>query len=116
MIQVFFIKGKKENYSTLSPEEKAGGIYFATDTREIIVEGVSYGSGETLEKTVKLVSQGPAPGSLSVTYTDGSLSEINIVTELEGKINSLEELIKGDKEGSVSSKISQALAWEEHIH
>ena len=38
---VSFIQGSKENYN---PSEMAGGVFFSKDTKEILLNGESYGN------------------------------------------------------------------------
>lgn len=66
-----FYRGLKKSYS----EQHYNGIYFATDTGEILHGGKSY-SGVDLTKSVTDVTL--TDGVLSITYSDGTTSTIEM--------------------------------------
>lgn len=72
-----FFRGSKEKYSLST---HGSGIYFATDTKEIIHNGVAY-TGELPDlNLVKDVALSEAGDKIVVTYVDGSIVEIAVST------------------------------------
>jgi len=59
MEEVLFYKGLKAKYNKAL---YGNGIYFATDTKEIIVDGVSYGSVD-IDDELTEISNNPVVGS-----------------------------------------------------
>lgn len=68
MALINFIVGKKSSYVQ---ETYPYGVYFATDTHEIIFQGISYGMSSSF-KAVKSVDISGT--TMTITYTDGSES------------------------------------------
>lgn len=60
MEEVLFYRGTKNKYNKAL---YAGGIFFATDTREIIVDGVSYGSVDVDDELTE-IGNNPVKGSV----------------------------------------------------
>jgi hypothetical protein len=59
MEEVLFYRGTKNKYNKAL---YVGGIFFATDTREIIVDGVSYGSVDVDDELTE-IGNNPVKGS-----------------------------------------------------
>lgn len=74
MAKINFYRGLRANYK---PDVHGNGIYFATDTFEILMGGNRYG-GLDPEKTVKDIQQGSSADKLIVTYTDDFTSELTV--------------------------------------
>lgn len=68
MALINFIVGKKSSYVQ---DTYPYGVYFATDTHEIIFQGISYGMSSSF-KAVKSVDISGT--TMTITYTDGSKS------------------------------------------
>lgn len=68
MALINFIVGKKSSYVQ---DTYPYGVYFATDTREIIFQGITYGMSTSF-KAVKSVDISGT--TMTITYTDGSES------------------------------------------
>lgn len=77
MGKIKFLRGQKSKYN---PEIFQDYIYFAIDTKEIIVNGVSYGSTYDQEHLNSIISvtKGQSNGELVFTHRDGSLSIFTI--------------------------------------
>lgn len=70
-----FFRGLKEKYNLSS---HGGGIYFATDTKEIIQNGIVY-TGELPDKNlIEDVALNAEGDKIVVTHVDGSTSEIAV--------------------------------------
>lgn len=77
MGKIKFLRGLKSKYN---PELFKDYIYFAVDTKEIVVNGVSYGSTYDQEhlNSIISVSKGQSNSELVFTHRDGSLSIFTI--------------------------------------
>lgn len=123
-ISVRFVKGEKVDYST---EIYAGYVYFATDTKEVIVDGIAYGldlSSNSLE-LIKKIELGEVPGLLKVTNSNGKTYNISLplaTTSSNGLMSSLDKdkietiergaqvnIINGVKVGNIEQPISNKL-------
>lgn len=84
-----FYRGLRVNYNQTT---HADGIYFATDSAEILMNGVSYtGIVSGKEKVVELISLNTDGTAIVITYTDGSKSEIEISTASGNYTSSIED-------------------------
>ena len=70
---VKFYRGKKELYLEQYPEKYKDGIYFATDTREIIMNNDIYGFGVfPIKEYIKDIQFNEETGILKWIYIDDS--------------------------------------------
>lgn len=72
-MSIKFYKGKKSLYDV---SQHGNGIYFTTDTQEIIHDGKSYSGLLEEGKSVKDITL--AEGVMTITYTDNSTSQVEI--------------------------------------
>lgn len=113
MAVIKFIRGLNASYTY--PGEHQDAIFFATDTHEIKMNGVSYGISEDLVNSVVTgVSYSSATNKLTFTTGDGPIDvELPLAGATDGLMSAedkaaLEELI-GDGEGSVQDQIQNAI-------
>lgn len=97
MNKIKFLRGSRENYDQ---EEFKGYLYFALDTREIIVDGISYGiayEDQNLDAIIK-VEPGLSNSELVFTHRDGSSSTFTLPTasQTEDGLMSKDDKIKLD--------------------
>lgn len=109
MAVIKFIRGLNASYSY--PGEHQDAIFFATDTHEIKMNGVSYGISKALsESVVTGVSYSSATNKLSFTTGKGPVEvELPVAGATDGLMSAedkaaLDALI-GDGEGSVQDQI-----------
>lgn len=135
MKEVNFYRGLRNKYSKSLYEN---GIYFATDTKEIIVDGVSYGSvevddelteigknpvvGSAIYKAIKdnisnSIKTAPFGASLRVINTGNNIYQIALVDAQGNILNDLNNsVIVGDQSGSVDmSGLSFVLLNEQNL-
>lgn len=72
-MSIKFYKGKKSSYDV---NQHGNGIYFTTDTQEIIHDNKSYSGLLEEGKSVKNITL--AEGVMTITYTDNSTSQVEI--------------------------------------
>lgn len=80
MTYINFYRGLKAKYDSTA---HANGVYFATDAKEIIMNGVSYiGSLADLgeEKLIKSIAAAVDNSKLIITYVDNSTKEITLIS------------------------------------
>lgn len=113
MAVIKFIRGLNASYTY--PGKHQDAIFFATDTHEIKMNGVSYGISEDLVNSVVTgVSYSSATNKLTFTTGDGPIDvELPLAGATDGLMSAedkaaLEELI-GDGEGSVQDQIQNAV-------
>ncbi len=75
MALINFIVGKKSSYVQ---ETYPYGVYFATDTHEIIFQGISYGMSSSFKAVKSVDIRGT---TMTITYTDGSESTTIILNK-----------------------------------
>lgn len=110
-----FYRGLKEKY-VLSTH--GGGIYFATDTKEIIQNGIVY-TGELPDKNlIQDVALSTDGDKIVITHVDGSSSEIELTSgEYESNIddktlampNAVGGIAKGTKLSEIEGKTINAI-------
>lgn len=92
-----FLRGLKSKYN---PEVFKDYIYFATDTKEIIVNNASYGSSYSQQQLNSIVNvvKGESNGELIFNHADGSSSSfvIPVASSTEDGLMSKEDKIKLD--------------------
>lgn len=97
MATLKFLRGSKENYDINAFQDY---VYFALDTREIIVDGISYGNSyeENPLNTIITVEQGSQIGDLIFTYRDGTKTNFSIplASNIENGLMSKDDKIKLD--------------------
>lgn len=97
MATLKFLRGSKENYDINAFQDY---VYFALDTREIIVDGISYGNSyeENPLNTIINVEQGSQIGDLIFTYRDGTKTNFSIplASNIENGLMSKDDKIKLD--------------------
>lgn len=102
-----FFRGLKEKYNLSS---HGGGIYFATDTKEIIQNGIVY-TGELPDKNlIEDVALNAEGDKIVVTHVDGSTSEIAVgsgdyESAIEDKTLSMPSAVGGIAKGTKLSDI-----------
>ena len=120
MTYINFYRGSKAKYDSTA---HANGVYFATDAKEIIMNGVSYiGSLAELgdEKLIKSISAAADNSKLVITYVDNSTKEITLSTasgEYESNIedkslampNAVGGIAKGTKLEALEGKSYNAI-------
>lgn len=135
MEEVLFYKGLKAKYNKAL---YGNGIYFATDTKEIIVDGVSYGSvdiddelteisnnpvkGSAIYKAIKdtitdSIKKAPFGATLRVINTGNNVYQIALVDAQGNILNDLNNsTIIGDQSGTVDmSGLSFTLLNEQNL-
>lgn len=100
-----FYRGLRVNYSV---DTHGQGIYFATDTLEIIHNGYSYSGVLEVEKSVKDISL--VEGVLTVTYTDNSTQTIEVgsgkyISGIEDKTLTMPNAVGGIAKGTKVSDL-----------
>ena len=112
-----FFKGLREKYNA---ELHGLGIYFATDTLEIIHNGKSYSGLLSAGKSVKNITL--VDGVMTITYTDETSTNIEVGSgKYQSKIEDSElempasvgGIVKGTKLGSLSGKKSYDEMFDE---
>ena len=97
MAKLKFLRGSKENYD---PVVFNDCVYFALDTCEIIVDGVSYGNiyTENSLNAIINVEKGSQTGDLVFTYRDGTknIFSIPLASSTENGLMSKDDKIKLD--------------------
>lgn len=102
MAKVKFLRGSKENYDVKVYQDY---VYFALDTHEIILNGVSYSSAssgntsnENSLNAIISVEKGPQTGDLIFIYRDGTKTSFSIplASDVENGLMSKEDKIKLD--------------------
>lgn len=120
MTYINFYRGLKAKYDSTA---HANGVYFATDAKEIIMNGVSYiGALAELgdEKLIKSISAAADNSKLVITYVDDSTKEIALSTasgEYESNIedkslampNAVGGIAKGTKLEALEGKSYNAI-------
>ena len=120
MTYINFYRGLKAKYDSIA---HANGVYFATDAKEIIMNGVSYiGSLADLgeEKLIKSIAAAADNSKLIITYVDDSTKEITLSTasgEYESNIedktlampNAVGGIAKGTKLEALEGKSYNAI-------
>lgn len=111
MAQIKFFRGLKSSYQAGTTHKD--GIYFASDTHELLMNGVVYGSDVKLasNKSVKNVEVASDKTKLKLTYTDDTTQEIQI-SVYESKIedkeltmpNTVGGIAKGTKVSALEGK------------
>lgn len=102
-----FFRGLKEKYNLSS---HGGGIYFATDTKEIIQNGIVY-TGELPDKNlIEDVALNAEGDKIVVTHVDGSTSEIAVgsgdyESAIEDKTLAMPSAVGGIAKGTKLSDI-----------
>lgn len=100
MAQLKFYRGLKANY--VAETTHKDGIYFATDTNEILMNGKAYTGALASGKVVTNVSLSADKSKLVVTYSDSTTTEIEVGS---GKYTSAIEdktLTTPDKVGGIA--------------
>lgn len=93
MTLVKFYRGQKAKYNE---ETHVDGLYFALDTHEIIMNGVSYGYNAADHQEIEAVVY-TAPDKLVITYTNGNEDTITLQTAEAG------ESVESSKAGLMSA-------------
>lgn len=120
MTYINFYRGLKAKYDSIA---HANGVYFTTDAKEIIMNGVSYiGSLADLgeEKLIKSIAAAADNSKLIITYVDDSTKEITLSTasgEYESNIedktlampNAVGGIAKGTKLEALEGKSYDAI-------
>lgn len=120
MTLVKFGFGAADKYSASTMK---GMIYFAIDTNEIFLDGISYGysteAAETLNKSIKSISLGTDQKTITITTNDDTTSTLVLKeasATLSGLMSAADKVIldtlNGDNtvEGSVKKQIADAKA------
>lgn len=94
MALIKFYRGNKAKYDELAHQD---GIYFALDTKEIIVNGDSFGYCAEDHKEIQEVEY-TAPDTIVITYTDGTSSTVVLQTAEAG------ESVEDSKAGIISAE------------
>ena len=106
MEEVLFYKGIKNKYNKAL---YGNGIYFATDTKEIIVNGVSYGSVDIDDELTEIGSNPVKGSAIYKAIKDNITSAVNSApfgTTLElSASNNIYTIILRDKNGNKLSEI-----------
>ena len=76
MAQVKFYRGLKANY--VAETTHKDGIYFATDTNEILMNGKAYAGALAAGKVVTNVTLSSDKSKLVITYSDTTTTEIDL--------------------------------------
>lgn len=72
MALIKFLRGLEANYAASSYKD---GIYFATDTGHIYLNGVLYGGSSEIKVSDAIVEN----STLKITYTDGDVKEFDLI-------------------------------------
>lgn len=127
--QVRFYRLSKEVYNSSAHTKDPNGIYFITDTQELIVNGVNYGMSKTLKDTLNGVIaevKWTSPNTIAFTNVAGT-KETEVVipnatasgedgTPVAGLMSGTDKVILDklngtvDTEGSVKKQVADALA------
>ena len=127
--QVKFYRLSKEVYNSSAHTKDPNGIYFITDTQELIVNGVNYGMSKTLKDTLNGVIaevKWTSPNTITFTNVAGT-AETEVVipnatasgedgTPVAGLMSGTDKVILDklngtvDTEGSVKKQVADALA------
>ena len=119
--QVRFYRLSKEVYNSSAHTKDPNGIYFITDTQELIVNGVNYGMSKTLKDTLNGVIaevKWTSPNTITFTNVAGTAeTEVvipNATASVAGLMSAADKTVldtlKGDAEGSVKKQVADALA------
>lgn len=117
---VKFYRGKKELYLEEYPEKYKDGIYFATDTKEIIMNNDLYGFGSfPIKNYIKDIQFNEDTGILKWIYIDDSVHSENIeelnlkdflsktyetrFRILEARVTNIEETLEWREEGTLGA-------------
>lgn len=121
-------RGTRDKYDS---EKYKDIIYFATDTQEILLNGVVYGSSDASVGDLKLIVEshtealqvinGTGEGSLqnilqlSKEYTDSKLVDVSELKLVVDKNTEDLSILKGDvnQNGSILNIVSTAFQWDE---
>ena len=76
MAQLKFYRGLKANY--VAETTHKDGIYFATDTNEILMNGKAYTGALAAGKVVTNVALSSDKSKLVITYSDTTTTEIEV--------------------------------------
>lgn len=94
MSYISFYRGLKSKYDA---SLYSNGVYFATDAKEIIVNGISYIGALADNALIKLVAISEDGSKLIFTYTDDTVKEFDLnsadVTELQGQLTVVSEKV-----------------------
>lgn len=127
--QVRFYRLSKEVYNSSTHTKDPNGIYFITDTQELIVNGVNYGMSKTLKDTLNeaiATVTWTSPNTIAFTNVAGT-KETEVVipnatasgedgTPVAGLMSGTDKVILDklngtvDTEGSVKKQVADALA------
>ena len=125
MALIKFYRGLKSNYkySVEEPQnlEHQDGLYFATDTKEILLNGQAYGGLTDADKVVQDVTLTEDNTKLHVEYTDGSSSDIPLPSgkyqsSIEDKELTMPNAVGGIAKGTKVSDLegnSYDYLWDE---
>lgn len=76
MAKIKFYRGLEAKYNSVN---HADGLYFATDTHKIILNGEEYGGKDLgVDKVVSNVELDEDPGKLKVSFNDGSSTTVDL--------------------------------------
>lgn len=118
---VRFYRLSKEVYNSSAHTKDPNGIYFITDTQELIVNGVNYGMSKTLKDTLDGVIaevKWTSPNTITFTNVAGTAETEVVIPNATASVAGLMsaddktvlDTLKGDAEGSVKKQVADALA------
>lgn len=94
MQYINFYRGLKSKYDAVA---YANGVYFATDAKEIIVNGISYIGALADNALIKLVAISEDGSKLIFTYTDDTVKEFDLntadVSDLQNRLTVVESSV-----------------------
>ena len=101
MAFVKFYRGKKEKYNATTHKD---GVFFAKDTQEILLDGVSYGYRASTHKEIQRVEY-IVPNIIRIYYTNDTVDVVKLQTAEAG--NTIENSKAGLMTAAMAHKLSK---------